>query len=172
MSTTKTRSIDFANGKTKPEVVAEFLPAFKEAFDRLKPPTRDFVYNDDFLGEIEGLAGTEDESRAIYWLQNARRMEVHFKRVDEALNDGWVDYEDLSEADRAKRPESVLLVGQGENSNFVGGSTEWIEIPSGRIVLHPKTGEPHGILPKGKRTYGKEVGMRRLLVKVAGGKKP
>ena len=170
MSTTKTRSIDFANNMTKKEVIAEYLPAFKAAFDRLKPSTRDFVYNDDFLGEIEGLAGTEDESRAIYWLQNARRQEVHFKRVDAALEEGWVDYEDLSESDREKRPESVLLVGRGEDSNVVGGSTEWIEIPSGRIVLDPETGEPTGILPKGKRTFGTRIEDRRLLVKPAGGK--
>ena len=65
MSTTKTRSIDFANGMTKKEVIAEYLPAFKAAFDRLKPSTRDFVYHDDFLGEIEGLAGTDDEMGSL-----------------------------------------------------------------------------------------------------------
>lgn len=168
MSTTKTRSIDFANGMDKGEVIAKYLPAFKEAFDRLKPEGRDFVYNDDFLGQIEGLAGTEDESRAIYWLQSGRRIEAHFERVDEALANGWVDYEGLTESERAKRPESVLLVGRGWESNIVGGSTEWIEIPQGRIVLEPRTGNPKGVLPKGKRTYGEEVGLRRLLVKVSG----
>ena len=168
MSDTKTKrcSIDFANGLTEDEVVDKYLPAFKEAFDRLKPEGRDFVYNDDFLGQIEGIAGTDDESRAIYWLQCARRLEDHFKKVDQALENGFRDYEDLTEDERTKRPESVLLVGRGKGTSFVGGSTEWIAIPQGRIVLDPETGEPSGVLPKGKRIYGQKVGERRLLVKV------
>ncbi|MBN8867997.1 MAG: hypothetical protein J0H98_10630 [Solirubrobacterales bacterium] len=162
---TKRDGIRFANALTEDEVIDKYLPSFKEAFERLRKPGHDMVYNHDLLGQVEGLAGTPDESRAIYWLQCARRIEAHFERVDNALENGWVDYGTLPEDMKETRPESVLLVGRGKDSNVVGGSTEWIEIPKGRIVLDPETAEPTGVLPKGKRVYGAEIGCRRLLVK-------
>lgn len=178
MSNTETKksSIDFANGKTEDEVIAAYLPAFTNAFDRLKPPGRSFVYNDDLLGQVEGIAGTEDESRAIYWLQTARRIKEHEKRVEAALNDGWVEAEALSESDRKRRPESVLVVGRGRVHDYkdpsgnrttvIGASTEWIEIPGGRIIYDQATGTPTGVLPKRKQKYGTAVTYRRVLVKL------
>lgn len=181
MSTTKKRgSIRLANGKTEDEVIAEYLSAFTEAYERILKPERGFVYNDDLLGQVEGLAGTEGESRAIYWLQNARSAKVHGERIEAALNEGWVEAETLSDADRAKRPESVLIVGRGRVSDHrapngvrttvIGASTEWIEIPEGRIVYDHASGQPTGVLPKGARTRGTPVTHRRVLVKLPAGK--
>lgn len=159
--------------KGRAEVIAEFLPIYIETCERLKGRHGD-GFKHHLTGEIPGLRGPHEE-RALAWLRVEVAQNTHAKRIQVALNSGWVDAEDLTTEQREQRHELVALVGRGKDCDHpsrslgvgIDSATEWIEIPDALIRFDPAHGTPITVVPKGSRVNGTKVVPLRVLVKRA-----
>lgn len=135
------------------EQVAQYLPRFLEVLAEIEAAGR-YRYNDLFKGRIPGIEGP-DEDTAIYLLQGLERKRRQDARVAALLADGYDFVE--QPADR-QRFSAVALVPVRR----MGG--EFKEYADVRVTLDAY-GRPWGLLPKGARTRGVQIGDRRILAK-------
>jgi hypothetical protein len=131
--------------------VERFLPAFMARLAELETAGR-YRYDASFKGHIPGIGGPNEDT-AIYLLQGLERVKAEEAMVAQLLADG---YEYVTELDGPRKYRHVVLL----RTRRMGEGT--IDIRDGRL-LPDSDGQPHMVLPKGKRTNGYRVSDRRVL---------
>jgi hypothetical protein len=135
----------------------EQVAAHLDAYTRLRQEMTDAgkcPYNDNFLGQIPGIAGP-DESRAIYLLSGLLAAREQQAKVERLLSEG---YEHVTTGDPG-HPYAVVVFYP---TRQMGG--RWQQWAGARLVCDDD-GEIRGVLPKGKRTRGHLRHDRAVLVK-------
>lgn len=133
--------------------VDPFLPAFTARLEALQADGK-YPYNDSFKGHVPGIEGPSEDS-AIYMLQGLVDRNRDAARLEALLGAG---YERLETLEAMTRYAHIVLYPK----NRMNGS--WSEFADARLVPYP-SGEPKGVIPKGKRTHGALVMGRGVLVK-------
>ncbi|WP_143015808.1 hypothetical protein [Microbacterium sp. 77mftsu3.1] len=103
------------------EQVRPYMADYLAAFDQLKRPGFDTVYNDRFKGQIPSLAGTEDkaEDAAIYMLQNLRALdELEVTKAEFIASGG-------RKLDITELAEGETIRGTLVHAGFYMGGTGW-----------------------------------------------
>lgn len=131
--------------------VAAYLPRFREVLAELTA-RGEYRYNSSFKGRIAGIEGPGEDT-AIYMLQGLEHKEAQDAKVETLLA---ADHAWLDSAEGTTKFKHVVLVPMSR----MGGA--WAEFRDARVIA--RNGEPHAVLPKGKRTHGHLILGRRVLV--------
>lgn len=122
------------------EQVRPYFDAYAAVRLDLNASPDGLVYDADLVGRINGIAGSPDESRAIYMLQGLWRIEREAERVALMLAQG---YREIQPPDVPTRYERIVLYHQGR---YVGGTGSFTKYCDARIAA-----DPARVIPKGKR---------------------
>ncbi len=119
----------------------------------------DFAYDADFEGRIEGVAGSPDETTAIYLLQGLHRERQKEAREQALLAEGY------ERVERAGYAEPIDGQHDRKSERFASVATlheGWRTFEGARLIIG-SDGAIRGILPKGKRTSGIAAGPKVLV---------
>lgn len=109
------------------EQVRPYFAAYTEARERLVAPGK-IAYNDMFVGEIPGIAGSADEDRGIYLLQQMHRLDALAGKVAAFIEEGG---KPISEFDL----DGKVLRGTLARHGWYVGGTGWEVMEDVRVTL-------------------------------------
>lgn len=137
-------AFDFNGDYKDASQVKHLYDEYCVVFERVRRGDRDFAYNDDFKGEIYGLAGADskNEDTAIYLLQGLRGTVRGAERVAALRGEGFMRIESMP--DGQHRFDEIAIVDCFDSIK---------RYPSSRLIV--EDGRVRGVLPKGRRTRGR-----------------
>lgn len=127
------------------EQVRPYLARYSELRDA------GMFYNTDFVGKIEGIAGSEYESKAIYMLSCLWGIESEREEIAHAINDG---FQQVTHGDPGgfKHYAEVIVYRPG---HYVGGTGLISKYERARLAFDTD-GSVYAVIPARKR-HGHQV---------------
>lgn len=103
------------------------------------------IYDDEFIGKVPGLAGSDDEQTGVYMLRNLDSIRRMMAEVEAFKARGAVEITSMEPGQVIKCAETLCW------GWYVGG-TGIQHLTDVRVV--ERHGKPYAAIPKGKRTNG------------------